>query len=321
MRTTPWSPTELLKLKEKYSRRAGESETEYLWRVSLQGGDMVMLNEEEAGGFWGPGVFLTSLPGDHHYSLTARVAYWAGGMDPQERGEPLSIQTTSYTDLAEAVQKAACIQAMYNRDELRKSPMSAPIDPDQLNPLIRGFPNCLKTFVVNIQDRIRSQGRRRGQQAYALTWNEFVQEVDKYGRQMGWVGSFREKTPDHTRRVCQVYTQNSKSDQTYTQNFKSDRFSTQNSKSDGRFKPNKERNELWRKALSLGMPRQFLHAFSTEDLRILVRSLSRKNNLVGGKCLTGESPTHEEGVPSAPECNLIDLSESQQKNSHPQGGQ
>lgn len=52
------------------------------------------------------------------------------GMNPRERGEPLLIQITSYSDLAEAVQKAACIQVMYNRDELQKSPMSAPIDPD-----------------------------------------------------------------------------------------------------------------------------------------------------------------------------------------------
>ncbi|KAM9510009.1 uncharacterized protein ACIB01_019668 isoform 1-T2 [Guaruba guarouba] len=160
VRAIPWSPAELMKLREKYSRRVGESETEYLWRISLQGGDMIMLNEEEAGGFWGPGVFLTTMPGDHHYSLAARVAYWAGGLDPRERGEPLSIQTTSYSDLAEAVQKAACVQAMYNRDDLQKSPMSATIDPDRLNPLVRGFPDCLKTFVVNIQDHIRDHCHR-----------------------------------------------------------------------------------------------------------------------------------------------------------------
>lgn len=41
-----------------------------------------MLSEEEAGGFLGPGVFLTTTAGDHSYSITARVAYWAGGIEP-----------------------------------------------------------------------------------------------------------------------------------------------------------------------------------------------------------------------------------------------
>lgn len=113
---------------------------------------------------------------------------------------------------------------MYDRDELQKSLMSVPMDPDWLNPLIHSFPDCLKTFVVNIQDCIWGQGCRWGQQTYALTWNEFVHEVDKYGCQMGWVSSSGEKTSDHTWRVCQVYTQNSKPDQIHTQNSKSDFF-------------------------------------------------------------------------------------------------
>lgn len=29
----------------------------------LWGGDRIMLSEEEAGGYWGPGVFLTTTPG------------------------------------------------------------------------------------------------------------------------------------------------------------------------------------------------------------------------------------------------------------------
>uniref|UniRef100_A0A8B9J1F9 Uncharacterized protein n=1 Tax=Amazona collaria TaxID=241587 RepID=A0A8B9J1F9_9PSIT len=259
IRATAWSPTELMNLKEKYSRRAGESETEYLWRVSLQGGDMIMLSEEEAGGFWGPGVFLTTTPGEHHYSLTARVAHWAGGIDPRERGEPLSIQAASYSDLAEAVQKAACIQAMYNRDDLRKSPMTAAIDPDRLNPLIRGLPDCLKTFVVTIRDRIRDGSNRRGQRAYSLTWSKFVHEIDQYGREMGWVSSSREKPSEHTRKVRQVHTRNSNYNQNRAENPTSNRFYTHNSNFDGKFRFNKERNDLWRKALDLGVPRHILH--------------------------------------------------------------
>uniref|UniRef100_A0A8B9B985 Uncharacterized protein n=1 Tax=Anser brachyrhynchus TaxID=132585 RepID=A0A8B9B985_9AVES len=181
VRMIPWSPAELVKIQEKFSRWSGESEVEYVWQASLEGGDRVMLSEEEAGGFWGPGVFLTTTPGDHNYSITAQAAYWAGGIDPQERREPLEIIATSYSDLAVAVQKAACIQATYERDEFRKSPMLAPIDPVRLTPLIHGLPDCLKMFVANTQDRIQAarrdgdRGRRRNPNSPIPTWSEFVQ--------------------------------------------------------------------------------------------------------------------------------------------------
>ena len=44
----------------------------------------IELSKDEAGDTWGPEVFLTTVPGDHSYSLTAREAYWAGGMYLQE---------------------------------------------------------------------------------------------------------------------------------------------------------------------------------------------------------------------------------------------
>ncbi|KAK4824891.1 hypothetical protein QYF61_021131 [Mycteria americana] len=216
VRTTPCSPAELIKIQEKFSRRSGESEVEYVWRVSLEGGDRIMLSEEEAGGFWGPGVFLTTTPGEHNYSLTARAAYWAGGIDPQERGEPLVIKATGSSDLVAAVQKAACIQAIYERDELRKSPMLAPIDPARLTPLIRGLPDCLKMFVANAQDRIQAACRdagcdRRLSQCIPIpTWSEFAQDMHRYGRRTGWISSSSVKPPDHARRVRQVHTQNPK---------------------------------------------------------------------------------------------------------------
>lgn len=47
-RTNLWLPEELVQLREKYSRREEESEVEYVWRVSLTGGDRILLNEEEA---------------------------------------------------------------------------------------------------------------------------------------------------------------------------------------------------------------------------------------------------------------------------------
>jgi len=190
VRTIPWSPAELAKLQEKYSRCPEESEIEYVSRVSLTRGDRILLNEEEAGGYWGPGVFLTITLGNHNYSLTMRAAYWAGGINPHDRGEPSVIKTSGFCDLVTSVQKATCILEMHERDVLIRSPMLAPIDPARLTPLIRGLPDSLKTYVANIQDRLqvacckqgqcphRGQGEDQDQdQNQVITWSEFVQDI------------------------------------------------------------------------------------------------------------------------------------------------
>ncbi|XP_068524887.1 uncharacterized protein [Anas acuta] len=180
VRTIPLPPAELVKI-QKFSRRSGESEVEYVCRVSLKGGDQMMLSEEEVGGFWRPGVFLTTTPG---------------------------------ADLAVAVQKAACIQAIYERDEFRKSPMLAPIDPIRLTPLIRGLPDCLKMFVANTQDHILAacrdddSGCRQNPNSPIPTWSELVRDIDKYGHRMGWINSSSIKSQDHSRRVHQIHTKN-----------------------------------------------------------------------------------------------------------------
>uniref|UniRef100_A0A8B9DS55 Uncharacterized protein n=1 Tax=Anser cygnoides TaxID=8845 RepID=A0A8B9DS55_ANSCY len=229
VQTIPWSPAELVKIQEKFSRRSGESEVEYVWR-------------EEAGGFWGPG----------------------------ERGEPLEIRATSYSDLAVAVQKAACIQAIYERDEFRKSPMLAPIDPVRLTPLIRGLPDCLKMFVANTQDHILAarrdddRGCRQNPNSPIPTWSEFVQDIDKYGRRMGWISSSSIKSQDHPQQVRKIHSQNPR-----YPNFKE------------RFKFNKERGELWHKALALGAPRPFLHGASMEDLRTLMEPCGVSQHIKG----------------------------------------
>uniref|UniRef100_A0A8B9T8H1 Uncharacterized protein n=1 Tax=Anas platyrhynchos TaxID=8839 RepID=A0A8B9T8H1_ANAPL len=200
VRTIPLPPAELVKIQEKFSRRSGESEVEYVCRVSLKGGDRMMLSEEEVGGFWRPGVSLTTTPG---------------------------------ADLAVAVQKAACIQAIYERDEFRKSPMLAPIDPIRLTPLIRGLPDCLKMFVANTQDHILAacrdddSGCRQNPNSPIPTWSELVQDIDKYGHRMGWINSSSIKSQDHSRRVRQIHTKNPR----YPK-FKE------------RLKPNRERGEL-----------------------------------------------------------------------------
>ncbi|XP_010293447.1 PREDICTED: LOW QUALITY PROTEIN: uncharacterized protein LOC104616342 [Phaethon lepturus] len=109
----PYTATELAKLKKDFSRTPGESEMEYVWRVSFLGGDQILLSEKEAEGYWGPGVFL--ITGNHcaPWSLTQWVAYWARGLNALERGDPLEIMGT-VDQLVESVQKAACLQMMYD---------------------------------------------------------------------------------------------------------------------------------------------------------------------------------------------------------------
>ena len=90
----PFSATELAKLERDFSCSPKESETEYVWRVSFTGGDQIVLMEREAEGYCGPGVFLTA--GNNHapWSLTQRAAYWAGRLNPSQRGDPLAITGT-----------------------------------------------------------------------------------------------------------------------------------------------------------------------------------------------------------------------------------
>ena len=85
--------------------------------------------------------------------------------------------------------------------------MLAPIAPVQLNPLTRGLPDCLKTFVANTQDHILAACRdddsacRRNPNSPIPTWSEVVQDTDKYGHRMGWIHSSSIKSQDHSRRV------------------------------------------------------------------------------------------------------------------------
>ena len=116
IKETPFSATKLAKLKKDFSRSLKESETEYVWRVSFTGGDQILLTEKEAEGYWGPGLFLTTGKNHALQSLTQRVAYWAGGLNPLEREDPLAITGTA-DQLVESVQKAACLQMMYDSEK------------------------------------------------------------------------------------------------------------------------------------------------------------------------------------------------------------
>ncbi|KFO11890.1 hypothetical protein N312_11416, partial [Balearica regulorum gibbericeps] len=149
----PYTVTELPKLQEKYSRQAKETETEYVWRVSLTGRDRIRLSEEEAQGYWGPGVFLTVDDERKPWSLTQRVVYWAGGLDHLERGDPIAIPTSGVSQLTESVQKAAYLQLMHDRHLVPRqpSPMLLFANPDRMTPLIKGLPDSLRVYAVQIQ--------------------------------------------------------------------------------------------------------------------------------------------------------------------------
>lgn len=80
-----------------------------------------------------------------------------------ERGDPLAI-TGTIDQLVENVQKAACLQMMYDRklQPHHESPMMLPVNPERLTPLIRGLPESLKPIGIQLQGKIQamSQGER-----------------------------------------------------------------------------------------------------------------------------------------------------------------
>lgn len=107
-------PLQIWLIQEKYSWDSRETETEYMWRVSLTGGDCTLLSKDEARGYWGPGAFLTTDDNREPQSLTQRLAYWAGGLNPMERGDPFSIKTPTAGHILESVHKTAHLQLIHD---------------------------------------------------------------------------------------------------------------------------------------------------------------------------------------------------------------
>ncbi|XP_054677814.1 uncharacterized protein LOC129204954 [Grus americana] len=272
----PFMVTELAKLRKDFARTVRESETEYVWRVSLSGADGVFLSEKEAEGYWGPGVFLTT--GDHQapWSLTQRVAYWAGGLNSVGRGDPLAI-TASVDQLVESVQKAACLQMMYDR-ELKpnlSSPMLLPVDPERMMPLIRGLPDSLKPIGIQLQGRIQNtpseerimaalegmvtpEHQRPGRKAW--TWGEIAQELINYGRKYGPVSRSYQKV--ETRAV-----------QTSEQGSGRLPFSGRSPDLTGKEKPLTQQG-LWQLGLKKGVPQDLMDGLPTKKLELLVQRWS-----------------------------------------------
>ncbi|XP_064032327.1 uncharacterized protein LOC135192880 [Pogoniulus pusillus] len=197
----PFSSTELAKLRREFTRSAGESEVEYVWRVSKTGGDQIRLTEAEATGYWGANVFLTTGNRSGPWSLTQRAAFWAGGFDSKERGEPLVLRG-GMNQIMENVQKAACLQMVYDR-ELKhhfESPLSLLVDPKRMTPLVRGLPDSLKMKGIQLQkeiadtphtSRIQATLRenltpgRNQPDCRQWTWEEVARELLDYARQYG----------------------------------------------------------------------------------------------------------------------------------------
>ena len=181
-------------------RNLGEAETEYLWRACRTRGDRILLNGDEASGFWDPGVFLNSgpeHPNDPHL-ITSRVAYWAGGIDLLE-GEPLFIPIRSLDELSTASIKAACIQAMQERGPI-EIPILATESYDMLKPLIKGAPDALKPHLIAKSDEIKRDTDYNAllairevadeqdkilAQRNLPTWAILMHDIINHGREMG----------------------------------------------------------------------------------------------------------------------------------------
>lgn len=156
----PFTATELAKLKREFSRHPHKTETEYVWVVSLSGKNQILLSGKEAEGYWGLGVFLTAEDCRAPRSLTQRAAYRAGGLNPLERGDPLTIEETTH-QLLENVHKTACLQVMCNCKlvPFQEFPMMLTADAQRMTPLICGLPDSLKPVSIQLQGRIQAPAR------------------------------------------------------------------------------------------------------------------------------------------------------------------
>ncbi|KAK4806115.1 hypothetical protein QYF61_005487 [Mycteria americana] len=266
----PYSATELAKLQDRYSRLPRETETEYVWRVSLTGGDRIKLSEEDAQGYWGPGVFLTVPDTRAPWSLTQRAAYWAGGLDPVERGDPVSIPTPGPDQITESVQKTACLQLMHDRLLIpyQPSPMLLKADPNRMKPLIKGLPDPLKVYAIQIQDRQRAAlpiqerltemltpGRNQMQSTpaeFPLTWGGVAQELINYSRNVGISGG-EQRGKTMVRR-------------TELDNRPLNGLPPGRNLGSGM-----TRSQLWREGLHKEIPRELMNGLSLSNLQLLVQ--------------------------------------------------
>ncbi|XP_066062076.1 uncharacterized protein, partial [Chamaea fasciata] len=273
----PYTATELGKLKKEYSRLPSESETEYVFRVFLTGGDQIKLCEQEASGYWGHGVFLTTGNTRAPWSLTQRAAYRAGGLNPLERGDPLAIVGTS-DQLLENIHKAACLQMIHERKLISgyESPMQQPVKLEITTPLIRGLPESLKPTAILRQktiasitpvDRLERFLGHTGDQTGSTdsspfttpstqynsshklwTWSEVAEELISYSRKYGPV-KYSEDKPEKPRGVRHIASPNEKPE---------------------KGKQIFNRQQLWLLGLKRGVPREVMDKLPYDKLAKII---------------------------------------------------
>lgn len=135
-----------------------------------------------------------------------------------ERGNPLAI-VGSVDHLIENIQKAACLQMMYEREPKPhfSSPMMLPVDPETRTPMIRGFPKTLKPIAIQLQGRSKMPLRQNychiGKSSYpnrpvnsrkAWTSGELVQELINYGRKYGLIGGSQHRMDSKVVRMTEI---------------------------------------------------------------------------------------------------------------------
>lgn len=149
----------MAKLKRELGCHSGKTQPEYVFCVSLSKGDQILLNETEAGSYWGPSVLLTAGGCQALWSLTQRASCWAGGLDPLERGDPLTVERTT-DQLLETVHKAACLQVKYNCKLLpfQELPilLSQSVDAERMTSLIWELPEPLKLMAIQLQGKLQA---------------------------------------------------------------------------------------------------------------------------------------------------------------------
>lgn len=123
------------------------------------------------------------------HTITWRVAYWVGGIDPWDRGEPTAIPIRSLSD-----PKAACLQATNDRVAHDNYPTTAPVDPQAIKPLRGGAPAIIKPYLIAKRDEIEQNiehNTQEGEDSQLClwpipTWAELLHSVVNHGQELGW---------------------------------------------------------------------------------------------------------------------------------------
>ena len=208
----PFAATELAKLREDSARSGRESETEYVWRVSLSGatGSCCRKGERE-----GPGAQAGSSPPAiaEPCGRWLRAMHWAGGVRPAGEGGSPGPDGHGSSVLG-SEQRAACLRMLYGREPEPdlSSPVLLPAEPERTTAPMRGLPASLKPAGIQLQGRIQNtpseertvaargggvtpNHRWPGRKVW--TWGETAPELMNCGRRHGPVsGHIRGLEPE-----------------------------------------------------------------------------------------------------------------------------